>query len=82
LRFIPGTATLIAYADIHEIMLSDLRQKARLLLPMTDDPKGIRGPTGINIETDIDHVVAGVVLAQHQVSREAVSCSPAGASMT
>jgi hypothetical protein len=37
LQLVPRAAALVAYADVHEIMLSDLRQKARQLLPIRED---------------------------------------------
>lgn len=59
LQFVPADATVIAYADVHHIMTSELRQRLHQGLPMTQDGKQeLENQTGINIETDIDHVVA------------------------
>jgi hypothetical protein len=61
LRYVPANASLLAVADVHQIMTSDVRQKIRTTLP--DRPNGQRefqDRTGINIETDIDRVVAFV----------------------
>src|SRR5436190_8020698 len=60
LQYIPRDASLIAYADVHEIMTSDLRQKLRKLIPLDsqDGQREFQDHTGINIETDIDRVVA------------------------
>ena len=58
LKFLPGNSTLVAFADVHEIMTSELRQTLRGALPF--DGRGQRtfqDETGINIETDIDRVV-------------------------
>jgi hypothetical protein len=67
LQLVPRTATLVAYADVHDIMISNLRQKARELLPLKADGQAdFQAKTGINIETDIDHLVAGVVPQQGQ----------------
>ncbi len=61
LRFVPNDAALVAYADVHQIMTSDLRQKIRNLMPMKEDgQQQFQTETGINIETDIDHVVFAV----------------------
>src|SRR5206468_10098493 len=60
LQYVPRDASLVAYADVHEIMTSDLRQKLRKVIPI-DSQNGQRefqDHTGINIETDIDRVVA------------------------
>jgi hypothetical protein len=62
LQFVPSNAALVAYADVREIMLSELRQKVRSTVPMKEDgQQEFQSHTGINIETDIDHVVAAVV---------------------
>jgi hypothetical protein len=61
LQFVPNDAALVAYADVHQIMTSDLRQKIRTLLPMKEDgQQQFQNQTGINIETDIDRVVFAV----------------------
>jgi hypothetical protein len=61
LQFVPNDAALVAYADVHQIMTSELRQKVRTLLPMKEDgQQQFQNETGINIETDIDRVVFAV----------------------
>ena len=61
LQFVPADASLVAYANVHEIMTSDLRQKVRALMPMKEDgQREFENQTGISIEKDIDHVVAAV----------------------
>ena len=76
LAFCPRNATAIGFANVHEIMTSELRQRIRRALPMQEDgQRELESQTGINIETDIDRVVAclspdsdtkgaGVVLAR------------------
>jgi hypothetical protein len=59
LQYIPRDTSLIAYADVREIMTSDLRQKLHKLVPLQEDgQREFQERTGINIETDIDRVVA------------------------
>src|SRR5205814_4655792 len=60
LQYVPRDASLVAYADVHEIMTSDLRQKLRKVIPLDsqDGQREFQDHTGINIETDIDRVVA------------------------
>jgi hypothetical protein len=61
LQFLPADAALVAYADVHEIMASELRQKVRATLPMKEDgQRQFENQTGINIETDIDRVIVAV----------------------
>ncbi len=59
LRYVPRTATVVAFADVGQVMTSDLRRRLRDALPTS--PNGqqeFQNQTGINIETDIDRVVA------------------------
>ena len=59
LAFVPRDATVIAFANVQEIMSSELRRKMRRALPMPENgQKELEDLTGINIETDIDSVVA------------------------
>ena len=61
LRFLPANATVVAYADVHDVMTSELRQKLRAALPFQGDgQQSFQTQTGINIETDIDRVVFGL----------------------
>ncbi|MGE3178320.1 MAG: hypothetical protein AB7O32_12710 [Vicinamibacterales bacterium] len=62
MRFVPKDATLVAFANVQEVMTSDLRQKMRDggLLPGRGAGT-LQGETGINPETDIDRVVLGSV---------------------
>jgi hypothetical protein len=68
LQLIPRDAALVAYANVHEVMVSNLRDRLRSAIP--DKPDGQREfeeHTGINIETDIDHVVASLAPSGSQV---------------
>jgi hypothetical protein len=59
LQFVPRDAAVIAYANVQEVMASDLRQKLHRALPMKEDgQRELRERTGINLETDVDRVVA------------------------
>jgi hypothetical protein len=62
LKFVPADASLVAFANVQEIMTSAVRQKLRHVLPFKEDgQQEFQNHTGINIETDIDRVVAFVV---------------------
>ena len=60
LRYVPASASVVAYADVRNLMQSELRQKLHKAM----DEKGEDGQaefqkqTGIDIENDIDRVVA------------------------
>ena len=62
LQLIPQNATVVAYADVHEVMVSNLRERIRQAMPDLPDGQGeFEQHTGINIETDVDRIVAAVV---------------------
>lgn len=59
LQYVPADAAVVAYADVRSIMDSDLRQRLKDAMPM--HPQGqaeFQAQTGIDIEKDIDYVVA------------------------
>jgi hypothetical protein len=59
LSYVPRDATVIAFANVQDVMGSQLRQKIRHALPMQENgQRELANATGINIETDIDRVVA------------------------
>jgi hypothetical protein len=61
LHFVPRTAAVVAYGDVREIMTSDVRQKIRQAVPAPGTGQAqFQDQTGINIETDIDRVVASL----------------------
>ena len=58
LELVPEDTTLLAYADVREVMLSELRERLRLFLPFEADGRNeFLEETGINIETDVDRVL-------------------------
>ena len=62
LQLVPGNAVLVAYANVHEVMVSNLRERVRQALPdLPDGQREFEDATGINIETDVDRIVAAVV---------------------
>src|SRR5688572_10559188 len=66
LRFIPADAAVIAYADVNTIMGSELRQRIKQAVPMHEKgQEEFRRETGIDIERDIDYLVAAVTPGTH-----------------
>jgi hypothetical protein len=62
LAYVPADAAVVAYADVHEVMASELRQKLRAVVPPEDQGREeFRQRTGIDIEADLDRVVACVL---------------------
>src|SRR6266545_7394004 len=59
LEYVPRDAAVIAYANVQEVMSSELRQKIRHAVPLQENgQREFENQTGINIETDVDRVVA------------------------
>ncbi|MDQ3068234.1 MAG: DUF3352 domain-containing protein [Acidobacteriota bacterium] len=61
LAYVPADAGIVAFADVRDVMNSELRQKLREVLP--GDQKGredLQRLTGIDVEKDIDRVVATI----------------------
>src|SRR5712672_127510 len=59
LNLVPRDATVVAFANVQEIMNSELRQKMRRAIPIHENgQKELQAQTGINLETDIDTLVA------------------------
>src|SRR5204862_4598625 len=58
LAYVPGRVAVVAYADVHQVMTSELRQKVRDAAPVPENgQKEFENQTGNNIETDSDHNV-------------------------
>jgi hypothetical protein len=59
LQYVPRDAAVIAFANVQEVMASDLRQKLHKAIPFQEDgQREFEERTGINVQTDIDRVVA------------------------
>lgn len=62
LSYVPADAALVAYADVRSVMDSQFRQRIRDLVPEEDRGReAFQRETGIDLERDIDHVVACVL---------------------
>ncbi len=61
LQFVPRDAAIVAYADVREIMQSEVGQKIRRATPLAEDGQAqFQDQTGINIESDIDSATASL----------------------
>jgi len=59
LKYIPEDAAVVAYANVKQVMTSDLRQRLRQFGGPTDEGRNeFKTETGIDIENDIEYVVA------------------------
>jgi hypothetical protein len=61
LQYVPANAAVVAYANVREVMNSSFRQRFRQIEPDTRERDEFQQKTGINIEEDIDSVVAAVM---------------------
>ena len=66
LRYVPPDAAVIAYADVGAIMNSELRLRIKEAMPMHQKgQEEFQRETGIDIERDIEYVVAAVTPGTH-----------------
>jgi hypothetical protein len=64
LQYVPADASIVAFADVRSIMDSEFRQRLKQNLPIPQDEKAdFQEKTGIDIEQDIDYVVAAMTAA-------------------
>ena len=63
LQYVPADASLVAYANVRDVMNSQLRQKVREMRPDGRHQDEFQERTGIDIEHDIDEVVASLSAA-------------------
>ncbi len=61
LAYVPADSAVIAYADVQAIMSSELRQQLKAVMPEHESgQQEFQEHTGIDIEHDIDYVVASM----------------------
>jgi hypothetical protein len=59
LRYVPADVTVVAYADVRSVMDSELRMRLKQVMPGHEQgQQEFQQHTGIDIERDIDYVVA------------------------
>jgi hypothetical protein len=58
LAYVPPNASIVAYANVREVMLSDFRERIRQIVPDGVGQAELEQQLGLNVERDIDHVVA------------------------
>jgi hypothetical protein len=60
LQYVPADAAVVAYANVREIMDSQFRERFRQFEPDTRERDEFQAKTGVNIEKDINSVVAAL----------------------
>ncbi len=71
LQYVPADAAVVAYANVREVMDSDLRKRFKEVGPTDEQKNDFEEKTGLNFEQDIDSVVAAV-LANNTLSKQPV----------
>ncbi len=62
LSYVPANAAVVAYVNVHDVMTSQFRERVRQMVPEQDRERDeFQRKTGIDIERDIDHLVACVL---------------------
>lgn len=58
--YVPADARVVGYANVRAVMDSELRRKLTELQPGGDSANRFQEQTGINVEKDIDYVIAAI----------------------
>ena len=58
LSYVPADATVVGYANVREVMLSDFRERIRQVAPDGVGQNALEEHLGLDVERDIDHVLA------------------------
>jgi hypothetical protein len=58
LSYVPADSAVVAFANVREVMDSQLRLRLKTVMPQEQGQKEFQEHTGIDIERDIDYIVA------------------------
>jgi hypothetical protein len=64
LSYVPADAAVVAFANVREVMDSDLRKRLKVALPQEQGQQEFQRETGIDIEQDIDYIVAAMTSSE------------------
>ncbi|HEX6214213.1 MAG TPA: hypothetical protein VFZ38_05310 [Vicinamibacterales bacterium] len=73
LQYVPAEAAVVAYANVRDVMNSQFRQRFKDIEPTQDQKNEFEEKTGLNLERDVDSVVAAVM------PKDGMANNPAGA---
>jgi hypothetical protein len=57
--YMPSDTSAVAYADVRAIMNSEFRKRLKAALPTGEEQEKLKAETGIDVEHDLDTVIAG-----------------------
>ena len=72
LQYVPADAAVVAYANVRDVMNSQFRQRFKTIEPSQDQKNDFEEKTGLNLEQDVDSVVAAVM------PKDGMANNPAG----
>lgn len=72
LQYVPADAAVVAYANVRDVMNSQFRKRFMGLEPSQDEKNQFEEKTGVNLEQDVDSVLAVVI------PKEGMAHHPAG----
>ncbi len=72
LQYVPADAAVVAYANVRDVMSSQLRQRFKAIEPSQDEKNQFEEKTGLNLEQDVDSIVAAVI------PKDGMANNPAG----
>ncbi len=70
LQYIPQETAVVAFANVRDVMNSEFRQRFREKQPSSTEREEFERKTGVDIERDIDSVVAAFMPGGQQTSNE------------
>jgi len=80
LSYVPAEARMVAFADIRDLASSELRQKLRQFEPSPDARNKFEEETGVDVERDVDEILAAAC-PPALVPSPPLSSSPAAVSI-
>jgi hypothetical protein len=72
LQYVPADAAVVAYANVRDVMSSQFRQRFKAIEPSQDQQNDFEEKTGLNLEQDVDSIVAAVM------PKDGMASNPAG----
>ena len=72
LQYVPADAAVVAYVNVRDVMNSQFRQRFKDIEPSQNDKNEFEEKTGLNLEQDVDTVVAAVM------PKDGMANNPAG----
>ena len=73
LQYVPADAAVVAYANVRDVMNSQFRQRFKDIEPSQEQKNDFEEKTGLNLEQDVDSVVAAIM------PKDGMANNPAGA---